>query len=115
MPIKDQVSIRAESSYTVPGGRIGPTNNLAVADPLQSLIGSAGFPAGKGLTATDIDQDNRRLEFRYLLPLRINDSLARSEEVFIYNLENSRDHDAKKSEERDVLEYLHAALNHITS
>jgi RHS repeat-associated protein len=50
----DQVSIRAESFYTIPGGGMGSTVNLALADLLQSLAGSAGFPSGKGLTYTDI-------------------------------------------------------------
>lgn len=50
----DQVSIRAESFYQVPAGGMGATSTLALTDLLQSLIGSSGFPSGKGLTATDI-------------------------------------------------------------
>ncbi|HYE54635.1 MAG TPA: RHS repeat-associated core domain-containing protein, partial [Chitinophagaceae bacterium] len=52
----DQVAIRAESFYKLPGGGIGSTTttDLLLTDLLQSLLGSSGFPAGKGLSTTDI-------------------------------------------------------------
>jgi RHS repeat-associated protein len=50
----DQVCIRAESFYTVPGGGVPAPVSLTVTDLLQSLVNSAGFPVGKGLTAGDI-------------------------------------------------------------
>jgi RHS repeat-associated protein len=50
----DKVAVRAQSYYEIPGGGVGNTTNLAVEDLLLSLLGSAGFPTGKGLSATDI-------------------------------------------------------------
>ena len=50
----DEVTIRAESFYKIPSGGMGSTTNLALTDLLQSLMGSNGFPGGKGLSVTDI-------------------------------------------------------------
>lgn len=50
----DKVAIRAESFYKIPGGGMGVTSTLAATDLLLALVGSTGFPTGKGLSAADI-------------------------------------------------------------
>lgn len=49
----DQVSIRAESYYNLPGGNAGSPLTIALTELLGAFVGSPAL-AGKGLTATDV-------------------------------------------------------------
>jgi RHS repeat-associated protein len=51
----DQVKISAESYYNLPGGNAGAPLTLAATELLSALVGSPGFPIGKGLTSGDIN------------------------------------------------------------